>query len=103
MQSILQNDPAEIMGDVTEPEKLTERYLQIKTQFKTSSKRNKLLIDCQEIAAQIIEKVKDFESDLRMRQTCYIFKELIFNTGVPSNMLKGSAKESLEAGAVRIN
>jgi hypothetical protein len=27
MQSILQNDPAEIMGDVTEPEKLTERYL----------------------------------------------------------------------------
>ena len=103
VEKILENNPKEIMNDITEKEKLRERYEKIKEEFQLSSHRNKVVVDCQEIATQIILKIKDFESDLRMRQTCYIFKTMIFSGGITNDIHKGDPKLSLEAGGMRIN
>lgn len=91
------------MKEITEKEKLRERYEEVKEDFTLSSRRNKILVDCQEIATKIILKIKDFESDLRMRQTCFIFKGLIFSGGMANDIHRGDPEQSLEAGVVRIN
>lgn len=103
-QNILSNDSKAIIAETnqdieTAPQhELEAAYENIKKNLQVPSRQNLLVIDCKLMATKIIECILEYELDLRVVNTCQMFKELSIKAADPEVSKASEMQKAMEVG-----